>query len=149
MAPIRAPTTITETRHYTQNRHSLCRYYIALTKILEFVDMLSFGHLSRCYGECTQVQCNALHCTALHRAWGSQAHCQAQARVQRRGRHSHTYTRKKAVRMQCWGFSAGAWTGEASGAVAMASVADDILFNSNDETAGMLVKRLFLEFLNE
>ncbi|KAG0585134.1 hypothetical protein M758_3G261900 [Ceratodon purpureus] len=31
----------------------------------------------------------------------------------------------------------------------MASVADDILFNSNDETAGMLVKRLFLEFLNE
>jgi hypothetical protein len=30
----------------------------------------------------------------------------------------------------------------------MGSVADDILFNSNDETAGMLVKRLFLEFLN-
>lgn len=31
----------------------------------------------------------------------------------------------------------------------MATTADDILLNSNDETAKMLVKRLFLEFLNE
>lgn len=31
----------------------------------------------------------------------------------------------------------------------MATTADDILLNSNEETAKMLVKRLFLEFLNE